>query len=111
MAVAPTASTAHATTAPAAAPAIAANAATPAGASNPRRTMGFSIGPTSPLGSRCARWARRSDEPIAASAKGFDQRVRTVRLERDTQATHVHVDGALLDVNMIAPHHVEQLRA
>ena len=34
-----------------------------------------------------------------------------VRLERDAQAADVHVDRALLDVDVVAPHLIEQLRA
>ena len=52
-----------------------------------------------------------ADEPVAAAANRFDQSVRAERLERDAQAADVHVDRALLDVDVIAPHQVEQLRA
>ena len=54
---------------------------------------------------------RRRDEPVAAAAHGFDHPVRAERLQREAQPADVDVDRALLDVDVIAPHLVEQLRA
>ena len=54
---------------------------------------------------------RGTREPVAAAAHRLDQPVLPERLEREAQAPDVDVDGALLDVDVIAPHLIEQLRA
>src|SRR5512135_1111585 len=102
IAPAPTASTATAAPAPSANAATAVSTATAAGAASPRRTTGL-------IGVPRARSAR-SRQPVAAAAHGLDQPVVAERLEREAQPADVDVDGALLDVDVITPHVVEQLR-
>jgi hypothetical protein len=55
--------------------------------------------------------ARRRGEAVAGAAHGLHHLLQAARLERLAQAADVHVDGALLDVVVAAPHVVEQLRA
>ena len=70
----------------------------------PARTTGLM--PVRPLGAMLAR--RR--EPVAAAAHRLDEAVLAERLERLPQAPDVDVDRALLDVHVVAPHVVQQLR-
>ncbi len=53
----------------------------------------------------------RDSEPVAAAAHRLDEAVLSERLERLAQAPDVDVDRALLDIDVVAPHVVQQLRA
>src|SRR6476646_4705583 len=109
IAAAPTASTMHAAAPPAMKKSSAASTATPAGTISPCRTIGFNIALRHVRRSR--RRPCRRNEPVPAAANGFDHPVGAERLERHAQAADVHVDRALLDIDVIAPDQVEQLRA
>ena len=52
-----------------------------------------------------------SSEAIAAAANRLDHSRFAVRFERQAQAANMHVDGPLLDIDMVAPDLIEQLRA
>jgi hypothetical protein len=52
-----------------------------------------------------------SREAISRAAHRLDQPVVAAGLERLAEPPDVHVDGALLDENVIAPDTIEQLRA
>src|SRR5678815_1315742 len=54
---------------------------------------------------------RTGREPVAGATNGLDQPVVTEFLQRLAQATDVHVDGALLDVDVAAPDAIQQLLA
>src|SRR5207248_1459779 len=97
-AAAPAASTINAEPAPPSASATKLTTARQAGMTRPRRTTVF------------MRSTRRA-KTVAGAANGFDHPVGAVRLERHAQPSNVHVDGAFLDVNVIAPHLVQELRA
>ncbi len=51
------------------------------------------------------------DEAVAAAAHGFDVLLVPARLQGAAQAADVGVDGALVEVDVAAPHLVEQLGA
>jgi len=51
------------------------------------------------------------DHAVADTAHGFDERGAVGRRQRLAQALDVHVDGALLDEDVVAPDAVQQLRA
>ena len=59
---------------------------------------------------QCRSVRSRHREPVAAAAHRLDQRVLADRLERLPQSPDVDVDRALLDVRVVAPHLVEELR-
>src|SRR4051812_40943628 len=90
---------------------IAVTAARMAGAIKPCRTTSFIGSSTGRSSMRHGRGIARTHEPIPGAAHRLDQAVDMERLERDAKTPDVHVDGALLDVDVVAPDHVEQLRA
>src|SRR3546814_3923470 len=59
-----------------------------------------------------AQLTRRSKffrEPVSRAAYGLHHPIIAERFERLAQATDMHVDGALLDIDVLAPHAVEPL--
>src|SRR3546814_8699411 len=59
-----------------------------------------------------AQLTRRSKffrEPVSRAAYGLHHPIIAERFERLAQATDMHVDGALLDIDVLAPHAVEHL--
>src|SRR6185312_10985883 len=109
---APTATSSSATPLPATGQTSSATTPTVVGAISPCRRIGFiRFALLQPFPRRGRRAHRRGSEAITAAAHGFDQGIRAKRLERRAQAPDVDIDGALLDVDVIAPHQVEKLAA
>src|SRR5438477_11907368 len=107
IAIAPTAETPSATAIPHNAPDRIASAAIVAGAASPRSKIAFTMRQSSQFQSETSS---RYGETIAAAAHGLDHLMHAVRLERETEPTDMNVDRSLLDINVIAPNLVQQLR-
>src|SRR6266567_4005493 len=108
IAIAPTAETPSAAAIPHNAPDRVASAATAVGAASPRSKIAFTMRQSSQFQRSASSWY---GETITAAAHGLDHLMNGVRLERETEPTDMNVDRSLLDIDMIAPNLVEQLRA
>src|SRR6195256_4095427 len=58
-----------------------------------------------------SRLAKSLVERIAGAAHGADRIGRAAAIERTAEPPDMHVDGTLVDVDIAAPHAVEQLLA